>query len=143
MGYNTYIVNKQRETNMPTTPNDFHTGGINSPHEWNLYVLNNTAQFYFWDTFLDGMAEVSMAEYNNDGYHPPVWKQYANGCFPLIGHREEGSIMNKFHLITNTVYTFSIKRYDIEMPLCYQGLKDERSWAQCNKGKLSKRARRK
>jgi len=69
---------------MPTTPNEFHTGGINSPHEWNLYVLNNTAQFYFWDTFLDGMAEVFLNAYGQ-AYHEPVTDQYANGCFPLIG----------------------------------------------------------
>lgn len=68
---------------MPTTPQDFHTGGINAPHEWNLYVLNNTAQFFFWDTFLDGMAEVFLSAYGR-GYHEPHTDQYANGCFPVI-----------------------------------------------------------
>lgn len=68
---------------MPTTPNEFHTGGINSPHEWDLYILNNAAQFYFWDTFLDGMAETDSFEHG--GYHTPVTDQYASGCFPLIG----------------------------------------------------------
>jgi hypothetical protein len=66
---------------MPTTPNEFHTGGINSPHEWNLYILNNAAQFYFWDTFLDGMAEVSLS--NHFTYEPPHNDQYADGCFAL------------------------------------------------------------
>jgi hypothetical protein len=63
--------------------NEFHTGGINSPHEWNLYVLDNAARFYFWDQFLNGMAEHD--SFDNGGYHPPVTDQYANGCFPLIG----------------------------------------------------------
>jgi len=68
---------------MNTTPQNFHTGGINSPHEWDLYVLNNTAQFSFWDKFLDGMAEKGIAE-DGRGYHEPTTDQYANGCFPII-----------------------------------------------------------
>ena len=74
---------------MPTTPNEFHTGGIINPHEFNLFVLKNTAQFFFWDTYLDGMAEVFLSAYGQ-GYHAPVTDQYANGCFPLIGTREGG-----------------------------------------------------
>lgn len=70
---------------MSTTPIEFYAGGINSPQEFNLFVLNNTAQFFFWDTWLDGMAERS---WNESGkYYPPVTDQYANGCFPLIGFR--------------------------------------------------------
>jgi hypothetical protein len=46
--------------------NEFHTGGINSPHEWNLYVLDNAARFYFWNTFLNGMAERFHLETDND-----------------------------------------------------------------------------
>jgi len=75
---------------MTTTPKDFHTGGFNSPHEWNLYVLNNTAQFFFWDTFLDGMAEKSCETYSTDdfySYEAPRKDKYANGCFPLSGNQ--------------------------------------------------------
>jgi len=70
---------------MATTPKDFHTGGIISPHEFNLFVLNNKAQFFFWDTYLDGMADVFLHSYNFDGYQPPHTDQYANGCFPIVG----------------------------------------------------------
>jgi len=66
---------------MATTPKDFHTGGINNPHEWNLFVLNNAAQFFFWDTFLYGMAEHQMSDHFT--YEPPHTDQYANGCFNL------------------------------------------------------------
>ena len=65
-----------------TTPTEFHTGGINSPHEFNLFVLNNEAQFFFWDTWLDGMAESQWIQ--ERGYHEPHTDQYANGCFPVI-----------------------------------------------------------
>lgn len=73
---------------MTTTPKDFHTGGINSPHEWSLFLLNNTAQFFFWDTFLDGMAENNeYATAKHFAYEPPHSDQYANGCFALgAGH---------------------------------------------------------
>ena len=45
--------------------NEFHTGGITSPHEWDLSVLESTGEYAFWDEFLNGMAD----RYLNNGYH--------------------------------------------------------------------------
>ena len=65
---------------------ELHTGGITTPHEWDLSVCNK-AQFIFWDEFLNGMAETFVsdeADYEIHKYHEPHNGKYAEGCFPVI-----------------------------------------------------------
>ena len=70
---------------MPTmTPEAFHTGGLTEPHVWDLSVLGNKAQYFFWDAFLDGMAErmvKSATEYRFYKYRAPTKNDYAHGIF--------------------------------------------------------------